>query len=305
MRAAPDTSGFVVRIACLLLEREAFEYMFSVNRSAIAYGQKVIRRNMGNRNATFIDSPGRFETMVELSDVSLTLAGENLLRNIHLAVGRGEVLVVMGPSGAGKSLLLKIIAGLIEPTDGDVAIGGRSRGEMTRVERENLGRQTGMLFQRNALFDSLTALENVSFPQIETLGYGIAESNELSHELLKAVELEEAAARYPAEMSGGMQKRLGIARALALAPNLLLYDDPTAGLDPITSRKIIRLIRDLQVRDEATLIVVTNEIARAFQIADRIAFVFAGELIVTGSVEETKNHADERVSSFLRGQAPS
>ncbi|CAN5605584.1 ABC transporter ATP-binding protein [soil metagenome] len=260
---------------------------------------------MGNRNATFIDSPGRFETMVELSDVSLTLAGENLLRNIHLAVGRGEVLVVMGPSGAGKSLLLKIIAGLIEPTDGDVAIGGRSRGEMTRVERENLGRQTGMLFQRNALFDSLTALENVSFPQIETLGYGIAESNELSHELLKAVELEEAAARYPAEMSGGMQKRLGIARALALAPNLLLYDDPTAGLDPITSRKIIRLIRDLQVRDEATLIVVTNEIARAFQIADRIAFVFAGELIVTGSVEETKNHADERVSSFLRGQAPS
>jgi phospholipid/cholesterol/gamma-HCH transport system ATP-binding protein len=260
---------------------------------------------MGNRNATFIDRPvSRFDTMVELSGVALTLAGESLLRDVHLAVGRGEVLVVMGPSGEGKSLLLKIIAGLIEPSEGEVFIGGRARSEMRQVERENLGRQTGMLFQRNALFDSLTALENVNFPQIETLGRSIDESNKLSHELLRAVDLEEAAARYPSEISGGMQKRLGIARALALAPNLILYDDPTAGLDPITSRKIIRLIKDLQVRDNATLVVVTNEVARAFQIADRLAFIFEGELLVTGSVEETKNHANQRVSSFLRGQSP-
>ena len=143
----------------------------------------------------------------------------------------------------------------------------------------------------------------MSFPQIETLGRSADESNKLSHELLTAVGLGDAAGRYPAEISGGMQKRLGIARALSLEPKLILYDDPTAGLDPITSRKIIRLIKELQVRDKSTILVVTNELARAFQIADRIAFVFKGEVIVTGSVEETRAHADSRVAKFLRGQS--
>lgn len=244
------------------------------------------------------------ETFIELQGVSLEIAGESLLRDIHLAVGRGEILVIMGPSGEGKSLLLKIIAGLLEATEGRVLVHGRSRAELTTAERKKMGRETGMLFQRNALFDSLTSLENVSFPQIETLGHSQEESDKLSHQLLKAVGLDEAAARYPSEISGGMQKRLGIARALALAPDLILYDDPTAGLDPITSRKIIRLIQDLQKRDQSTVVLVTNEIARAFQIADRMAFVFNGELVVTGSVEQTRTHQDPRVSRFLRGQAP-
>ncbi len=251
---------------------------------------------MAKLNATFID------VHVKLDGVSLSIAGEDLVRDAHLAVGRGETIAILGPSGSGKSLLLKIIAGLIEPTSGSVSIGGRLRTEMTSTERKNLGRQTGMLFQKNALFDSLTVLENVSFPRIETLGDPKSVADKQSHELIDAVGLEGSEARYPSEISGGMQKRLGIARALALAPHLILYDDPTAGLDPITSRKIIRLIKDLQVRDDSTVIFVTNEIARAFQIADRVAFVFAGELVVTGSVEETRNHLDPRVSKFLRGQ---
>ncbi len=252
---------------------------------------------MAKLNATFIDPH------VKLEGVSLSIAGEDLIRDAHFAVGRGETIAIMGPSGSGKSLLLKIIAGLVEPTAGSVSIGGRLRTEMTSTERRNLGRQTGMLFQKNALFDSLTVLENVSFPRVETLGDPVELADKLSHELIDAVGLEGSESRYPSEISGGMQKRLGIARALALAPQLILYDDPTAGLDPITSRKIIRLIKDLQLRDESTVIFVTNEIARAFQIADRIAFVFGGELIVTGSVEETRNHRDSRVSKFLRGQS--
>lgn len=241
-------------------------------------------------------------TFIGLQSVCLEIGGQSLLRDVHLAVGRGEILALMGPSGAGKTLLLKIIAGLIEPTSGTVSIGGRDRAEMTKTERRNLARQTGMLFQRNALFDSLTTLENVSFPQIENLGTPPREADLLSHELLEAVGLGDAAKHYPSEISGGMQKRLGIARALALSPSLILYDDPTAGLDPITSRKIIRLIKDLQTRDQSTVIFVTNEIARAFQIADRVAFIFGGELIMTGSVEETRAHTDPRVASFLRGQ---
>ncbi len=241
------------------------------------------------------------ETFIELRGVSLEIAGETLLQDVHLAVGRGEVVTLMGPSGEGKSTLLKIIAGLIEPTSGDVLIGGRNRRDFSPLERRNLGRQTGMLFQRNALFDSLTSIENVNFPQVETLGLSDRAAEEMSMKLLDAVGLSEAAARYPSEISGGMQKRLGIARALSLAPNLILYDDPTAGLDPITSRKIIRLIKELQQRDRATVMLVTNELARAFQIADRMAFIFRGQLIVTGSVAETKTHSDLRVSNFLRG----
>lgn len=247
----------------------------------------------------------KIEPFIELRGVSLEIAGETLLQDVHLAVGRGEVVTVMGPSGEGKSVLLKIIAGLIEPTSGEVLIRGRNRRDLSTSERRNFGRQTGMLFQRNALFDSLTALENVNFPQIETLGLAEAEAEVLSRKLLDAVGLAEAAERYPSEISGGMQKRLGIARALSLVPNLILYDDPTAGLDPITSRKITRLIKDLQGRDQATLVLVTNELSRAFQIADRMAFVFRGNVVVTGTVEETKTHSDPRVFSFLRGQTGS
>lgn len=243
------------------------------------------------------------KAFIELEGVELEIAGEILLRDVHLSVARGEVLAIMGPSGQGKSLLLKILAGLIEPSAGRVKIDGRDRSQLSLAEKTNLGRQTGMLFQRNALFDSLTVLENVNFPQIETLGRDEQTASAVSQKLLEAVGLSEAAERYPSEISGGMQKRLGIARALSLAPKLILYDDPTAGLDPITSRMIIRLIKDLQERDGSTVIVVTNEIARAFQIADRVGFVFGGRLIVTGSPAETKRSSHPEVGPFLRGQS--
>ena len=246
------------------------------------------------------------ETITPLDDVSLDLAG-------------GDFLSLMGPSGTGKSTLLNLVSGIDRPDSGTIVVNGTeitrlSRGKLADWRAENLG----YIFQTHNLIPVLTAYENVELPTLllkltsaerqkrvelalEAVGLSDRAAEEMSMKLLDAVGLSEAAARYPSEISGGMQKRLGIARALSLAPNLILYDDPTAGLDPITSRKIIRLIKELQQRDRATVMLVTNELARAFQIADRMAFIFRGQLIVTGSVAETKTHSDLRVSNFLRG----
>lgn len=245
---------------------------------------------------------GSLETpFVELKQVSLAFSGVTRLREAHLAVGRGSVVTIMGPSGSGKSLVLKLIAGLLQPTEGEVRVEGRNFAHFSRDEITERNSRVGMLFQRNALFDSLTAIENVNFPQIETRGVTIREAESRSRELLEAVGLSHAAERYPAEMSGGMQKRLGIARALALKPEFVLYDDPTAGLDPITSRSIMKLIKDLQTESGSTAVVVTNEVARAYQIADQMAFTFNGELILAGKPEQAKAHTDPRIQQFLKG----
>ena len=162
-------------------------------------------------------------------------------------------------------------------------------------------RRMGMLFQKNALFDSLTVLENICFPLRELTDLSEAEIVSKARVFLEAVGLEQAGDRYPDEISGGMQKRLGIARALALEPEIIFYDDPTAGLDPITSRKIIDLILDLKKKRGSTVVAITNEMARAYQMADTIAMVVEQTVIETGSVEETKRSSESRVKQFIRG----
>lgn len=246
--------------------------------------------------------------LIELRQVSLEIDGRMLLRNLNLQLFAGESLVLIGPSGSGKSLLLKVMAGLIEPTEGEVLLEGRPRSGLSLLEKQAWSRRQSMLFQRNALFDSMSSLENVIFPQVESRGTSLESAEQRATTMLKAVGLEHAAPLFPDEISGGMQKRLGIARAIALEPELIFYDDPTAGLDPITSRKIILLIRELQERPgqaRSTMVVVTNEMARAYQVADRIAYMDGGELVVTGSVEQTQSHADSRVRKFIRGETES
>lgn len=208
----------------------------------------------------------------------------------------------MGPSGQGKSVLLKVLAGLLLPDQGQVLIDGRDLHDMSEADRHRLMRSMGMLFQKNALFDSLSVAENVAFPLRETTNLSASEIEAKVSYFLEAVGLSHVRQLYPDEISGGMQKRLGIARALALEPRIILYDDPTAGLDPITSRKIVDLILELQKKNSATVVAVTNDMARAFQLADRLALVTKGELVVTGSVEETRRHPDPRVQQFIRGQ---
>lgn len=241
------------------------------------------------------------ESAIELRNVSLRFGRETLLDRVHLTVHSGEVLVLIGPSGHGKSSVLKLMAGLIQPSAGEVYIEGQAYAAMKRIEREKLARKVGMLFQKNALFDSLTVAENVAFPLREVTTASEAEIDGAVSHYLEAVGLSQARDLLPDEISGGMQKRLGIARALALKPQILFYDDPTAGLDPITSRKIIQLIQDLQKQTRTTIVAVTNDMNRANQLADRIAMVVDQQVIDCGTPTETRKHHDPRVQQFIHG----
>ncbi|HVK62753.1 MAG TPA: ATP-binding cassette domain-containing protein [Bdellovibrionales bacterium] len=224
------------------------------------------------------------------------------MRNVSLKIAAGEAFVLIGPSGAGKSSLLKLMAGLLLPTSGEVFVYGKNLSRLHGRERDELLRKTGMLFQKNALFDSLSVGDNVAFPLKEVLGTSEKECGPIVDRYLTAVGIDHAKKLFPDEISGGMQKRLGIARALVLRPEIVFYDDPTAGLDPITSRKIIQLIKDLQVRDGSTVVAVTNDMHRAYQVANRIGMVVQNELIDCGTPEQTKAHRDPRVQQFIRGQ---
>lgn len=242
---------------------------------------------------------------IELRNVTFSFGREPLLRDVSISVANGETLVLIGPSGQGKTTLLKLMAGLIIPEKGDASIESINLKTATRPQREELAKKMGMLFQKNALFDSLTCTENVAFPMREVGGFensSPAEVNKIAHSFLDAVGILHAKDLLPDEISGGMQKRLGIARALALEPSIVFYDDPTAGLDPITSRKIVQLIQELKEKSNATIVAVTNDMHRAYQMADKIAMVIDGEVIVTGTPAETQAHEDPRVMQFIRGQ---
>lgn len=195
------------------------------------------------------------------------------------------------------------MTGLIQPTEGQVIIEGTNLQQMTTAQRETLAKKVGMLFQKNALFDSLTAVENVAFPLREVAGAKTDEREAIktAEKFLDAVGIAHARDLLPDEISGGMQKRLGIARALALAPQIVFYDDPTAGLDPITSRKIVQLIIELREKSKATVVAVTNDMHRAYQLADRILMVVDKEVIDCGSPAQTQANEDPRVVQFIRG----
>jgi phospholipid/cholesterol/gamma-HCH transport system ATP-binding protein len=240
--------------------------------------------------------------MIELNGVGITFSsGAPLLSNVNLAVRRGETFVVIGPSGVGKSVLLKTVAGLIKPTSGQVLIEGKDLNRISRRERASVMQKMGMLFQKNALFDSFTVSENLAFPLREVGGYTEDQIEERVKTFLGYVGLNHAAALYPDEISGGMQKRVGIARALILNPQIILYDDPTAGLDPITSKIIIDLIIRLNKEFSTTVISITNDMNRAYQMASQIGMIIDNSLLVMGDVEQTKKFHDQRVQNFIQG----
>lgn len=238
---------------------------------------------------------------IELRNVTVSFDDVTVLRDVSVSVASGEAFVLIGPSGQGKSTLLKVMGGLIHPTAGQVLIEGKDLATMRGKERETLAKKMGMLFQKNALFDSLTCGENVAFPLIEVANASQKEIDDAVTFYLDAVGIPHARNLFPDEISGGMQKRLGIARALTLKPQIIFYDDPTAGLDPITSRKIIQLIKDLQKQMNTTLVAVTNDMQRAYQTGDRIGMVVDRELVICGTPEETQTHRDPRVAQFIRG----
>lgn len=235
-------------------------------------------------------------------DLSYSHGSLEILKKVSFEIQEGESIVVIGPSGAGKTSLLKLLCGLITPQSGSIYYEQKDLSTLGVEDRQNLISKTGVLFQKDALFDSMTCLENIVFPLREAGELSQFEMESLAQELLKAVGIEHAANLYPHEISGGMQKRLGIARALALNPQIIFYDDPTAGLDPITSKKIIELIINFQKKRKATIVTVTNDMNRAFQLADRIMMVVDQNVIVTGSVADTKKFPDSRVQQFIHGK---
>lgn len=231
--------------------------------------------------------------MIHLSNIKISFTDRNdqervVLDSVHFEARAQEAVSIIGPSGAGKSTLLKVMAGLIEPTAGKVEV------------KSN---KVSMLFQKNALFDSLSNLDNLIIPLEETLGVSGDEAINRSMKMLEAVGLAASANLFPDEISGGMQKRLGIARALIVEPEVLLYDEPTAGLDPITSRSIAELMIDLHRKNKTTLVMVTNDLQRAYQISDRMYFCHQGKLQEVGSPSEVKKTKDPILNHFIYSSA--
>lgn len=240
-------------------------------------------------------------SLIELKNLGISFEEEALLSNITLDLSKGETFVLIGPSGQGKSVLLKMMGGILEPTQGQVLVEGKDLYTSPFDERTQIMHKMGMLFQKNALFDSLTCADNIAFPLREITSLGEDEISAKIDYFLEEVGIPHAKDLFPDEISGGMQKRLGIARALALDPEIIFYDDPTAGLDPITSKRIVELVMRLQREKNSTIVAITNDMNRAYQMADRIGMVVDGGLIITGSVSETKAHSDERVVQFING----
>ncbi|MGK5082267.1 ATP-binding cassette domain-containing protein [Bdellovibrionota bacterium FG-1] len=224
--------------------------------------------------------------MISIHGLGKQFDGTWVFRGLHLTVAPKESVVLIGPSGAGKSILLKVIAGLLPQDEGSVNIGTHN---------------VGMLFQKNALFDSLTCEENLLFPLKERKGIIGAAAKERAAQFLTAVGLKGTENLFPDEISGGMQKRLGIARALIVEPQVILYDEPTAGLDPITSRTIADLICELRAQGGSTLLTVTNDMQRAYQLGDRVCLLAQGALIEGGTPAQVQATQDPAIRQFIYG----
>jgi phospholipid/cholesterol/gamma-HCH transport system ATP-binding protein len=243
-----------------------------------------------------------------VSDLFLRFAGveksfgpHKVLRGVNLDVARGETVVVLGGSGSGKSVLLRHAVGLFRPDAGQVFVDGL---DISEVEEEDLietRKKVGMLFQSGALFDSMTVQENVSFALFEHTDWDDARILARAEEVLHLVELEGVLDLMPSDLSGGMRKRVALARAIALAPAAILYDEPTTGLDPITANTINHLIRSLQKRLGVTSIVVTHDIHSAFTVGDRIAFLHDGRILFQGTTAEARTAPEPLLRNFLQG----
>jgi phospholipid/cholesterol/gamma-HCH transport system ATP-binding protein len=241
-------------------------------------------------------------TMIRIEGVRKSFRGKEVLRGVDLTIDRGESVVIIGRSGGGKSVLLKLIIGLLKPDAGKIWIDGS---EITRLKKHELARvrrRFGMLFQGAALFDSMTVRENIALPRREQKRSSEAELDAVVRERLAMVGLEGIEELKPAALSGGMKKRVGLARALASDPEVMLYDEPTTGLDPVSGDMINDLIVALRERLHVTSIAVTHDMRSAYRIADSIAMIHEGRIIFRGTVEETQGTDDEIVRGFISGE---
>ena len=245
------------------------------------------------------------DIIVELKDIHKSLGGKKVLEGLNLKIKRGETLVIIGGSGIGKSVLLKHIAGLMKPDKGEVIIDGVDITQLNEKELTEVQKKIGMVFQGAALFDSLTVEENVGFflfrYKLKELGYD--KIREIVREKLRLVGLSGVENMLPSELSGGMKKRVGLARAIVNDPEIILYDEPTTGLDPILADAINNLIVKTQKALNVTSVVVTHDMVSAYKVADRIAMINNGKIIFEGRPDEVKNSDNPYLQQFIEGRS--
>ena len=238
--------------------------------------------------------------MIKIKNVSKYFGAKAALKNINLEISDGETLAIIGGSGSGKSTLLKLMIGLIQPSEGEIWI---DRDEISHMNEDQITRirlKMGMVFQYSALFDSMTVGENVAFGLVEHTNFDKNKIQKIVIEKLHQVGLEGVENLMPNELSGGMKKRVSLARAIAFEPSIIFYDEPSSGLDPIMTNKIDELIIETQRALKVTSIVVTHDMVSACRIADRIAMIYNGELIAVDNVENFKKIQDPRIRAFFR-----
>jgi phospholipid/cholesterol/gamma-HCH transport system ATP-binding protein len=238
---------------------------------------------------------------IRIAGLKKRFGDQQILQGVDLTVNRGETLVLIGPSGEGKSVLLKHIIGLLQPDAGTVELEGVDVSRMKERKLSEVRRRMGYLFQNAALFDSLTVAENVAFPLLEAGVRDQAEIDRRVREALAVVDLDEHLDKMPINLSGGMRKRVGIARAVVNRPECVLYDEPTAGLDPIVTDVIDNMIKRLQKRYQVTSIVITHDMGSVFKISDRVAMLKGGVIYFLGTRDELRNSDDPEIRNFISG----
>ncbi|NLI00103.1 MAG: ABC transporter ATP-binding protein [Chthonomonadales bacterium] len=236
---------------------------------------------------------------IEVRDVYYRAGNRDILSAISLSVGRGEIVSLMGRSGSGKTTMLKCLAGLLRPTAGSIRIHGEDIVPMTESQLNRVRLRIGFVFQYAALFDSMTVFDNVAFGLVQHRRATARELQTIVRERLAAVHLDGVEAMYPAELSGGMQKRVGLARALATDPEVLLYDEPTSGLDPVTGRAIDDLIVETRDRFGVTSVVVSHDVPTVLRISDRIAMIEEGSLIAVDTPARIRASDHPAVREFV------
>jgi phospholipid/cholesterol/gamma-HCH transport system ATP-binding protein len=237
---------------------------------------------------------------IEVRELHKSFGDHQALRGVDLVVPEGTTCVLMGISGSGKSVLMKHIMGLLKPDRGSVLVEGQEVARMDESALNQMRRNQGILFQANALFDSLTVFDNVAFPLRERTRMSEEEIQETVNKTLAMVGLSHAALRFPGELSGGMQKRVGFARATILRPRILLYDDPTAGLDPLTTAAVNDIIVTARQQLGATSLVITPDVASAFGMADTLALMHEGLIVASGPPDVVRESQHPAVKAFLR-----
>ncbi len=241
----------------------------------------------------------RTKQVIVIRDLHKSFGQNHVLRGIDLDIYQGENVVVLGRSGTGKSVLIKIIAGLLKPDKGSVNVLGNEVATINFRQLEQLRLRIGFSFQSSALYDSMTVRENLEFPLLRNSKHlSVAQVTQAVEKALEAVGLSQTINQWPAELSGGQRKRIGIARTLIMQPAIMLYDEPTAGLDPITSMEINDLINEVQKRYNTSSIIITHDLTCAKATGDRMAVLLDGQFLKEGSFEEVFSSSDERLKSF-------